>query len=369
MDPLLTILRSVRDPRECNARHRLSDILFIALAATLCGAKTCVDIAAFGQGNEDTLTDWLDLPHGAPSHDTFSRVFRLLDPLELERVLTAFTAALREGLGLPAPGVVALDAKSLRRGYERGRAHVPPLMISLWDSQTRLALAAGRVGLSESADAVDLLRSLDLKGCTLTADALHCHPALAEAVGAAGADYVLALKGNNAPLRQAAEAAFAAAFAAGRAPASCERRETGHGRAERRVAEVVALPARHPARALLPGLSAFGRLQAERAPAGGPPETATRYFALSRRATPERLLDVVRQHWSIENECHWVLDVVFREDEARSRKDHAPENLAVLRRVAHAILSAHPAKDSIAGKIRRAMWSRDFFLSLFTHLR
>lgn len=366
MDPLFTILRSVRDPREENARHALSDILFIALAATLCGAKTCVEIAAFGQGNQETLTEWIDLPHGAPSHDTFSRVFRLLDPLELERALVAFMRALREGLGLPAPaGVVALDAKSLRRGYERGRAHVPPLMISLWEGQTRLALAAGRVRMNESDDALDLLRSLDLKGCTLTADALHCHPAMAEAVVAAKADYVLTLKRNNAPLRQAAEQAFAAKGK----PARFEACETGHGRAERRVAEVVALSPRHPARARLPGLQAFGRIQAERGPAGAPPQTATRYFALSRRLTPERLLDTARQHWSIENQCHWVLDVVFREDEARSRKDHAPENLAVIRRIAHGLLSAHPVKDTIAGKIRRAMWSKDFFLSLFTHMR
>lgn len=368
MDTLLTILREVRDPREANARHPLCAILFIALAATLCGAKTGVDIAAFGEGNEDTLRAWIDLPHGAPSHDTVSRVLRHLDPLELERVLLAFLRALREGLGLPAPtGVVALDAKSLRRGYERGRAHVPPLMIGLWDAQTRMALAAGRVGMSESADAVDLLRSLSLKGCTVTADALHCHPALAEAVVEAGADDALTLKGNNAPLRQAAEAAFAA----GPARACFEAAETGHGRAERRLAEVVVLPPRHPARALLPGLAAFGRVQAWRTPAGAPPESgaATRYVALSRACSPERLIETMREHWSIENRCHWVLDVVFREDEARSRKDHAPENLAIVRRMAHAILSAHPVKDTIPGKMRRAMWNKAFLLSLFTHMQ
>ena len=366
MDPLFTILREVRDPREENARHRLPDILFIALAATLCGAKTCVEIAAFGQGNQETLTEWIDLPHGAPSHDTFSRVFRLLDPLELERALVAFMTALRQGLGLPAPaGVVALDAKSLRRGYERGQAHVAPLMISLWDSQTRLALAAGRVRMNESDDALDLLRSLDLKGCTLTADALHCHPAMAEAVLAAKADDAITLKRNNGPLHQAAEEAFAQAAA----PARFEASQTGHGRVERRLAEVVTLPTRHPARARMPGLKAFGRIQAERRRADSAPETATRYVALSRPCSPERLLDTMRQHWSIENQSHWVLDVVFREDEARSRKDHAPENLAVIRRIAHGLLSAHPVKDTMTGKIRRAMWSKDFFLSIFTHMR
>ena len=142
MQSLITILREVRDPRDFNARHDLASMLFIALAATLCGAKSCVEIAEFGEANEAELAEIVDLPHGAPSHDSFSRVFRLLGPDEMARAFMAFAAALREGLGLkPAQGVVAMDGKRLRRGYERGKAHMPPLMVS--DAETRLSLAAG----------------------------------------------------------------------------------------------------------------------------------------------------------------------------------------------------------------------------------
>jgi hypothetical protein len=142
MDNLLSILREVRDPRDFNGWHELPAILFIALAATLCGAKSCVAIADFAAAYVELLAEIVDLPHGAPSHDCFSRLFRLLDPEEMAQVFARFVAALREGFGLgPAKGVVAVDGKRLRRGYERGRACMPPLMVSVWDAQTRLSLA------------------------------------------------------------------------------------------------------------------------------------------------------------------------------------------------------------------------------------
>jgi hypothetical protein len=133
LQALIAIFREVRDPRDFNARHDLAAMLFIALAATLCGAKTCVDIADFAAANEAELAQIVDLPHGAPSHDSFSRLFRLLDPEEMTEAFARFQTALRVELGLPpAKGVVAVDGKSLRRGYERGRSFMPPLMISVW---------------------------------------------------------------------------------------------------------------------------------------------------------------------------------------------------------------------------------------------
>jgi predicted transposase YbfD/YdcC len=193
METLLTILREVRDPRDANARHCCASMLFIALMAMLCGAKTCVDIADFAAANEEELAEIVDLPHGAPSHDSFSRLFRLLDPEELAKAFTAFAGAFRQALGLgPAKGVVAIDGKRLRRGYERGRAFMPPLMLSVWDTETRLSLAAKAASDgNEVKAALEALKSLDLKGCTVTADALHCHPEMAEAVLAAGGDYAL----------------------------------------------------------------------------------------------------------------------------------------------------------------------------------
>jgi len=366
MQSFISILREVRDPRDINARHPIGSILFLTLAGTLCGAKDSTDIAEFAAAHEEELSQIVDLPHGAPSHDTFSRLFRLLDPAELARAFTAFMAALRTGLGLgPVQGVVAIDGKSLRHGYEKGRSYMPPLMISVWDSQTRVAIAQARApGGNEVAASLELLGSLVLKGCTVTADALHCHPAMAQAVLDAKANYALGLKANNAPLYAEAERAFAAR---GTDAPSMATEEKAHGRIERRQASV--LPASTAARALLPGLKAFGRIEAERIGTNGKCDTAIRYIALSRKLAPDKMAEVVRAHWTIENQLHWVLDVVFDEDDARTRKDYGPENLAVFRRLAHNILRMHPSDSSISSKMRRAMWSKDFFYELFAHLR
>jgi predicted transposase YbfD/YdcC len=362
----ISILREVRDPRDINARHPVGSILFLTLAATLCGAKSSIEAAEFAEAHEEELSKIIDLPHGAPSHDTFSRLFRLLDPAELAKAFTAFMTALRAELGLgPAHGVVAVDGKSLRRGYEKGHAHLPPLMISVWDTQTRLTIAQARApGGNEIAATLQLLGGLVLKGCTVTGDALHCHPAMARAVLDAKADYALGLKANNGPLYAEAERTFAADGANALTFAT---EEKAHGRIERRRVSV--LPASTAARALLPGLKAFGRIEAERIGTNGKRDTATRYIALSRKLTPAKMAEVVRAHWGIENQLHWILDVVFDEDRARTRKDYGPENLAVIRRLAQNILRMHPSNASISSKMRRAMWSKDFFYELFAHMR
>ena len=366
MSEFVSILRSVHDPRDGNARHDLGDLLFVALCATLCGAKTCVEIADFAAGLEADLKEMVPLRHGVPSHDTFSRVLRLLDPLELERAFRNVMTALRQALGIASPkGVVDIDGKSLRRGYEKGRAFMPPLMVSVWDAETRLAIATLRAPDGNEVKAtLSVLKSLTLKGCTVTADALHCHPAMAEALIAAKAHYALGLKGNNGPLLKAAEAGFAAAADL----ASFETREQAHGRREERRASVLPLSrmAKPPA---FPGLKAIGRIEAVRTGADGRPAQAVRYVALSKVLSPAKLAEVVRAHWTIENQLHWTLDVVFHEDDARTRKDNAPQNLAVIRRLAQNILRAHPLNASIASKMRRAAWNKEFFLQLFAYMR
>lgn len=366
MQALISILREVRDPRDLNARHDCASMLFIALMAMLCGCKSCVDIADFAAVNEDMLADLVDLPHGAPSHDSFSRLFRLLDPEEMATAFAAFAKALRAGLGLgPAKGVVAIDGKRLRRGYERGRAFMPPLMISVFDAETRLSLAA-RAGIEgdEVRATLAVLKSLDLKGCIVTADALHCHPAMAEAVRQRGGHYALKLKANNGPLHKRAVAAFEAADARAGA-AFAETVSTGHDRSERRRGDVVAAPAA----AAFPGLVAFERLVNERRKTGSEATTAVHYVALSKRLAPTRLIEVIRDHWGVENNLHRSLDVVFREDDARSRKNHAPQNLSFIRRMALDILKAHPDTRSVSRKMKLAVWSKDFFFDLFTHMR
>ena len=367
MEKLISILREVRDPRDFNARHDCGSMLFVALMATLCGAKSCVEIADFCSANEAALAAIVDLPHGAPSHDSFSRLFRLLDPDEMAHTFTAFAKTLRQALGLgTVKGVVAIDGKRLRRGYERGRACMPPLMISVWDAETRLSIGAcASADGNEVKATLKALQSLDLKGCIVTADALHCHPAMAQAILARGGHYALKLKKNNGPLYACAARTFAQADACGEAP-FCEVCESGHDRTERRRVSVVAAPCDAPN---LPRLVSFGRVESERRKIGGQVEAYIYYVALSKRLTPRKVMNTIREHWGVENNLHWPLDVVFHEDEARTRKNHAPQNLSFIRRMALDILNAHPDNKSAARKMKLAAWSNSFLFSLFSYMR
>jgi len=363
---IISIFREIRDPRDFNARHDVAAMLFIALAATLCGAKSSVEIADFAAANEEELATIVDLPHGSPSHDSFSRLFRLLDAVELAEVLGRFAQALRQALGLaPAKGVVAIDGKRLRRGYEKGRSCIPPLMVSVWDAETRLSLATrGAANGDEVAASLAALKSLDLKGCIVTGDALHCHPRMATAVRERGAHYAIKLKANHGPLFSCAQAAFAAADAGGKLT-FFECTDCSHDRQERRRASIVARPADAPA---FPDLAALGRIEAERRGPDGKLSKTVHYVVLSKRLSPRRLIEVVRAHWTVENQLHWRLDVVFNEDDARTRKNNAPQNLAVVRRIALDILRAHPDKRSIARKMKLAAWKKEYFYELFAYL-
>ena len=366
MEGFRVIFEDLPDPRDVNAGHDLREILFIAVAAMLCGAQSCVDMAEFGEAKEPLLRRFLVLKHGIPSHDTFTRVFRALDPEAFEACFLRFVAAFGQALGQATPqGVVAIDGKSLRRAYEKGQAHMPKMMVSAFAAETRMTLAQTLAPQgNEVAGALRLLELLALKGCTVTGDALHCHPRMASAVRAAKADYVLAIKGNHGPLAREAAAAL---DAAGPQQPFAETTNQEHDRVERRRAIVVRAP-QPSARQRFPGLLAFGRIEAWRT-VNGESRHQVRCFALSSRMAPAKLLAVVRQHWAIENAAHWPLDVVFDEDLARNRKDNGPRNLAVLRRMTLNILRAHPDKASLAGKRRKAGWNDDFFISLFTHMR
>jgi predicted transposase YbfD/YdcC len=367
MSGIITILREVRDPRQVNAQHDLGDILFVALACFVCGGKTCVDMADFAKSRLSELREIVDLEFGAPSHDTFSRVFRLLDPQELSKAFGRCMEAVGRELGLMgSPGVVAIDGKSLRRGYEAGRAFMPPLMVNVFDAETRLSLAQARApGGNEIRAGLDLLKGLVLKGCTVTADALYCRSDVAETVRAKGAHYALALKANQPLLLAEAQAAFARA---GDRVQMFETRDSRHGRQERRSGAVIGISQMQTTYGF-PGLAAVGRIEAERTTANGKTTIETRYVALSRRLSPRKMLEVVRTHWSVENQLHWTLDVVFDEDDARSRKDYGPENLAVIRRLALNILRAHPDQTPPGRKMKRAALDKDFFFELFAYMR
>ena len=362
MQVFIECFAEVADPRKREGDHDLVEMLFIALMAMLSGAKYCTDIEVFGCAKEDLLRTVLVLENGIPSHDTFSRLFRMLDPKSLEKAFRRFTAAFAEQVRIE--GVIALDGKALRRAYERGKAHMPPVMVTAWAAKTRLALAnVLSPGNNEAAGALQLIEMLQLKGCVVTMDALHCRRDTAQAIVDRGGDYVLAVKENQPGLLKQAKAAIAAVERKGAKEAATM--DHKHGRKELRTAVVA--PATQLAESHnFPGVIAIGRIKSKR----GQDKQVERYFLLTRRYKPSELLSIVRQHWGIENTLHWTLDVVLDEDLARTRKDFAPENLAVLRRLALNVARAHPdARTSMRAKLKRAGWDDNFLMEMLTNVR
>ena len=362
MDRFTECFSSLVDPRKNQAQHDLTEMLFIALLATLSGATTCCDIELFGRAKEALLRTILVLEHGIPSHDTFSRVFRILDPNGLEMVFRRFTKAFATTAKIK--GVVAIDGKALRRAYERGQSHMPPVMVTAWSAMTRMALANVRApGNNEAAGALLLIELLQLKDCVVTADALHCHRGMAKAIVERGGDYVLAVKNNQPGLLRDAKAAISAAERKKAKRATTK--DADHGRKEARTA-IVATVSDMAKKHDFPGLKAVARITSKR----GNDKTVQRHFLLTRCYKPAELLRIVRQHWGIENVLHWTLDVVLDEDQTRSRKDHAPANLAVLRRLSLNIARAHPdTKTSLRGKLKRAAWDDSFLVDMLLNMR
>lgn len=359
--------RRLRDPRAANARHELWQVLFIALAAVLGGAKSCCDIALFGHSKEELFNEILGLEHGIPSHDTFSRVFRLLDPNAFERAFQRFMAAFAKANRIDLSGVVAIDGKALRGAYERGKAATPLHMVNVFAAEARMALASRKApGRNEAKGALQLLGMLSIEGSIVTTDALHCSRPFAAAVLARKADYALALKKNQGKLFKEVVRCFARR---GKRSTAFRREQSTHDRRETRRATVI-LDTRLGIANKFPGLKALARITSRRRLYGKRAEKpVVRYFLLSKYMSAKRALQVLRSHWSIENRLHWVLDVVFAEDANRARKDNAPENLAILRRLALNIIRNHPAKTPMQQKIKRAGWENAFLLEVVSHMR
>jgi predicted transposase YbfD/YdcC len=358
MESFSSCFSGVEDPRAGNARHDLLELMFVALAAVLCGAEDCTDMAMFARSKLGFLRQVVKLEHGPPSHDTFSRVFRLIAPEPFEAAFARFTAAFAGAL----KGVVAIDGKALRGAYERGRKTTPLHLVNVWAAEARLVigqrLAPGR---NEVLGAQQALALLSLEGCIVTADALHCRADTAQIILNTGADYALSLKANHPTLLAQAQTLIQTADGAEEAVDGPIR---AHDRVEGRAALVVAAKDMD-----FPGVAAVARVETYRKVAGEPEPVIVRWFLLSTLLSAERMLEVARTHWTIENQLHWVLDVTFEEDAARSRKDNAPQNLALLRKLALNILRQHPEKASMKGKIKRAGWDDTFLLSLLAHMR
>lgn len=364
----LEVFGEVPDPRDFTSQHQLREILFVALAAVLCGASHCTEMALFAQSRLDLLRQFIPLKHGAPSHDTFSRVLAALDPVAFNHAFMRFMAAFGRQARLDLPrGQVAIDGKSLRRAYAKGSAHMPPLVVTAFACDTFMSLAqtvAGEGG--EAAAAIAAIELLSLKGLTVTADALHCHRRMTRTIREAGGHYVIAIKGNQSKLANQANAALDKAAASPRARFH-QSEEIAHGRNERRRALIVPFT-QTPGKNALVDLAAVARVESWRT-IDGKTTHKVRCYALSRTMPAEELLATVRHHWSVENQLHWQLDVLLAEDLSRSRKNNAPANLAVLRRLALNILRADPDNIPLSHKRLKARWADQDLLRIITHMR
>ena len=365
---LVERLETIGDPRRAgkNRKHCLVDIIIVGFCGVLGGCEDFVEIAAWAKGNEEFFRSFLELPHGIPAHDTFTRVFAMLKPATLQEVLLPW---LLERRGLPGDWI-HLDGKTLRR---TGRT-TPKLkalhVVSAWAGQTGITL--GQVAVDAKSNEItampQLLELLDLRDKIVTTDAMGCQKAIAETIVAGGGDYILAVKDNQPTLHAEMQAAFAtAATPPARSPRLYTTEDHGHGREEQRTVQV--LPARG---ALSAAQSAawLGVLTIVRVTrvvwceATGVESLEVSYFLSSLPPNARRIGTAIRGHWSSENGLHWVLDVVFREDARRLYDRTAAENVAFLNRLALSLLRGDTGNGSLKVKRKRAGWHLSYLAQL-----
>lgn len=362
----------VADPRKSwNQDHRLSDILVMALCAIICGADSWFSVATFAEAKLPWFRRFLPLPNGAPSHDTFSRVFAALDPEQLQRSFLSWVQAVHVATN---GEVVAIDGKVMRGSADTAWGRAAIQMVSAWASSNRLILGQQKVagGSNEITAVPALLERLALEGCVVTLDAMHCQTETVEAIRKQNADYVITVKGNQETLHRQLKDAFAHAHRTNFSELAPEQwdeyhlSEQGHGRAERRSYWTVTAPEGRAAcnpEGRWRDLGAIGMVRAERT-VNGKTSREERYFITSLAGDARRFGEAVRVHWEIENVVHWTLDVVFRQDAARVLVGHGPENLAMMQQFALNLLKKEPSKQSIRTKRLRAGWDDEFLAKL-----
>jgi predicted transposase YbfD/YdcC len=358
------------DPRvERTKLHPLINILSIALCAVLSGADDWVAMEAYGKAKQSFLSTFLDLRNGIPSHDTFQRVFALLDPEHFQRCFLAWVRSIEQ---LTAGEVVAIDGKRLCGSQEQGRGKGAISLVSAWASANRLVLGQRQVAekSNEITAIPELLELLSIKGCTITIDAMGCQREIAETIIKKEADYVLALKGNQPELHRAVGEYFDALLDPKQHLTNFAYLRTvdaDHGRIETRqhwvTDDIAWLPA-VTGKPRWPGLRSIGMIRTQRR-TGEQVATCVRYYLSSLPADAKPFAHAARAHWLIENQLHWSLDVSFREDDNRTRTDNAPQNLAVLRHIALNLLQQERStKNSLKVKRLKAAWDNDYLLTL-----
>ncbi|PSB15222.1 ISAs1 family transposase [Phormidesmis priestleyi ULC007] len=357
----------VEDPRvERTKRHKLIDILTIAILAVICGADSWVGMETFGRAKVKWLKRILELPNGIPAHDTFARVFAALNPEQFQQ---CFLNWVRSRSQLSQAQVIAIDGKTLRQSCHPMDGKRAIHRVSAWATANRLVLGQRQVDekSNEITAIPQLLKALEIEGSIITIDAMGCQRAIAQEIVERGADYVLALKGNQGRLFEAVQQIFAQSQKTQFAGMEHDYQQTidiGHGRVETRRCWTM-----RPVEGWVEAeqwvkLTSIAMVEAERR-INGKVSLETRYSISSLESHAGRLNEAVRTHWGIENSLHRVLDVAFQEDNCRIRKDHAPKNLAIVRHIALNLLNQETtAKVGVKNKRLRAGWDEDYLLKV-----
>ena len=365
-DQIASCFQELKDPRQpINQTHLFVEILVISICAIVCGADDWEAVADYAAAKVAWLSTFLTLPGGPPAHDTFWRVFRHLDAEQFQCCFLRWVASMVE---LTSGQVIALDGKQLRGSQDPGVGAAPIHMLSAWATENQLVLGQLRVDekTNEMTALPELLAALDVRGCIVTVDALGCQTAVAQTIVDRGGDYLLALKANHPLLFADSEWLFSDLAAAGvevAPPFVAREVNKDHGRIEIRQAWVVHDP--QVLRALRgtekwPKLAAIVKLEAERI-LPDKRECHTRYYISSLPLQAHQAITMTRQHWHVENSLHWVLDIAFREDACRIRKDHGPHNFAILRHIALNLLKQDKScKLGIKNKRLKAGWDETF---------
>lgn len=340
LDGLRTCCATLDDPRvQGRCEHRLLDIVSITLLAVMCGAEDWTDVEEFGRSRQDWLHRFLELPGGIPSHDTFQRVFGLLDRSQFAACLFQWTQALHEATD---GRLIAIDGKTLRRSARKRKDLAALHLVTAWASENGLTL--GQVAVEDKSNEItaipQLLQLLRLKGATVTIDAMGTQKEIAQQIREQKGHYVLALKGNQSGLKDDMQELFDRGvqthFAAMKHDVY-ETRETGHGRTDERTCHVIEIPQDHPQREVWKDLRTLA-VTVSRRVVNNQETWEARMYISSHPSRAKMLATAIRRHWTIENSQHWVLDVTFGEDARRQQDRNGAANLAAVRRLALSLL-------------------------------